>query len=316
MAAVGRGAVDGVLRLIAVLLAACVLPACAPDRDLPSNTQLSTPPTGAPAETSVPEDGGGTTTTAPSRRVATTRPAVAAGGPRPGQVAPRDTPAPPGQDPVAVAATGPPGSLARALLQPAPARRDVIEVLQQPGAAPQQASITHAVSALRDASGKTVSLAGPVGLAGGGRAWTPEALRELADRSGRAPQGGDQAVVRVLFLEGSFAPDDQVLGASVRGDVIAVFPSVIRASASPFASASRIEDAVVMHELGHVLGLVDLVIDRGRDDPEHPGHSTNPGSVMYWAVESSLVGQVLGGPPPTEFDAADRSDLAAIRSGA
>ena len=188
--------------------------------------------------------------------------------------------------------------------------------MQQPGAVPQQGTLAHVLAALRDASGKAVTQAGPVAIAGGARQWTPEAIREVADRSAREPQGGDQAVVRLLFLEGSFAPDNRVLGAAVRGDVIAVFPSVVRSSASPVVPAARIEDAVTMHELGHVLGLVDLVIDRNRDDAEHPGHSTNPGSVMYWAVESSLVGQVLGGPPPTEFDAADRADLAAIRNGA
>jgi hypothetical protein len=37
---------------------------------------------------------------------------------------------------------------------------------------------------------------------------------------------------------------------------------------------------------------------------------------MYWAVESSLVGQVLNGPPPREFDAADLADLDALRNGA
>jgi hypothetical protein len=63
------------------------------------------------------------------------------------------------------------------------------------------------------------------------------------------------------------------------------------------------------------MGLVDLFIDRGRDDPEHPGHSTNRSSVMYWAIESGLVTEVLSGPPPERFDDDDRADLAAIRSG-
>ena len=67
-----------------------------------------------------------------------------------------------------------------------------------------------------------------------------------------------------------------------------------------------------MHEVGHLLGLVDLVLETGRQDPEHPGHSRNRGSVMYFAVESTLVGDLLGGGPPTRFDDADRADLRAI----
>jgi hypothetical protein len=36
---------------------------------------------------------------------------------------------------------------------------------------------------------------------------------------------------------------------------------------------------------------------------------------MYWAVESSLVGDLLTGGPPQDFDAADLADLATIRGG-
>jgi hypothetical protein len=36
---------------------------------------------------------------------------------------------------------------------------------------------------------------------------------------------------------------------------------------------------------------------------------------MYWAVESSLVTQLLSGGPPRNFDADDLADLRAIRGG-
>ena len=70
-----------------------------------------------------------------------------------------------------------------------------------------------------------------------------------------------------------------------------------------------------MHELGHVLGLVGLAINAERQDPDHKGHSQSDDSVMFWAVESSLIGQVLGGSPPRDFDQQDLDDLAAIRRG-
>jgi hypothetical protein len=95
-----------------------------------------------------------------------------------------------------------------------------------------------------------------------------------------------------------------------------VFSDQVAASSTPIVSRSEIEDAVLMHELGHVLGLVDLARNTGRADPEHPGHSKNQRSVMYWAVESSLIGQVLTGSPPKDFDQQDLADLRALREGA
>ena len=88
---------------------------------------------------------------------------------------------------------------------------------------------------------------------------------------------------------------------------VALFEPARRAQAA-------IEDAVTMHEVGHLLGLVDLYLETGRADPEHPGHSRNTRSVMYWAVESNLVADLLTGGPPKDFDNDDLADLQSIRN--
>jgi hypothetical protein len=155
-----------------------------------------------------------------------------------------------------------------------------------------------------------------VELPGGGRSWTADELRRQADEAGRVSAGGDTAVLRLLFVHGTFEGQGSVLGVAVRGDVIAIFSDAIDGARTPVLTGDTIEEAVLVHELGHVLGLVDLARDTGRADPEHPGHSRSSRSVMYWAVESSLIGQVLTGPPPREFDAQDRADLEALRQGA
>jgi hypothetical protein len=82
----------------------------------------------------------------------------------------------------------------------------------------------------------------------------------------------------------------------------------------PLVGSSGIESAVVTHEVGHLLGLVDLFLHTGRQDPDHPGHSTDQNSVMYWAVESNLVADLLTGGPPKDFDNADLADLQTIRN--
>ena len=183
----------------------------------------------------------------------------------------------------------------------------------QPGAEPRQGSIDHLRSVLGGVSGKTVDVGGGV-VAGPGRQWTADDIRALADSTGVTSTSQD-AVLHLFFLAGGFAGDDHVLGIAVRSDVAAVFSDRVDQSAGLLVDRGRIEDAVTMHEAGHLLGLVDLFLSTGRADPDHPGHSRNRGSVMYYAVESTLVASVLGGGPPVDFDADDLADLATIRSG-
>lgn len=212
-------------------------------------------------------------------------------------------------------ARGVPGAYARTLLQPQRSERIVVELLVQQGAGPTQRTLDHMTSVLRNVSGKPVSLAGPVPLPAGDGTTTDADIRELADRHGRAAQTNEQAVIRLLFLNGRYGPEDSVLGVAVRGDTAAVYTQQVRDASTPLVTTNALETSVTTHEVGHLLGLVDLVLHTGREDPERRGHSPNRGSVMYWAIESSLVGQVLNGPPPRDFDADDRADLATIRTG-
>ncbi len=199
---------------------------------------------------------------------------------------------------------------------PRPVTTIVLERFHQRGAEPATTSIDFARSTLRTVTGKGVEVRDSTLVAGSGQAWTADQLRELADRSSRVAPSGSAAVVKALFLHGSFEGQAGVLGVAVRGDLLVLFADSIDSAASPVVDRDTVEEAVLVHELGHLLGLVDLARDTGRADREHPGHSGNRRSVMYWAVESSLVGQVLGGTPPRDFDAADRADLEALKSAA
>ena len=250
--------------------------------------------------TTKPPAGGGTTTTARTSSN-TTRPP---GGTRTGT---------PAESADSGARSGP-GAFARTILRPEPATRLVVELLVQQGAAPRQATVDHLRQTLSEASGKQVTITAPVDLPATEGRTSDDEIRAMADRYGSAQRSG-QAVVHLLYLRGEHE-EDGVLGVAVRGDTAAIFSDSVRAAATPLVGSAAIEDAVTTHEMGHLLGLVDIVLKTGREDPEHPGHSRNRDSVMYWAVEASIVAQVLGGPPPRNYDNADKADLAAIRNGA
>ncbi|MGQ0616713.1 MAG: hypothetical protein ACT4PW_06935 [Acidimicrobiia bacterium] len=207
------------------------------------------------------------------------------------------------------------GFFAPAVLRPDLSTRVLVEVRNQPGAAPAGASLDHLQGVLAAVTGKPVTVTSGPGIAGGARDWSDAAVRAEAS-AGTAVSADGTVVLRLLFLEGVFEGSAGVLGVAVRGDTAAIFSDAISASGGLLSGSGPIENAVVTHEVGHLLGLVDVYRQTGRADPDHPGHSSNPGSVMYWAVESSLIGSLLGEFPPTEFDQADLADLAAIRSGA
>ena len=263
------------------------------------------PPAGD-APTTQPTIGG---PSVPGGEVAAPRPSGQQARPRPGATTPPGGGAPgqPQVDPKR--AHGPPGSFAPVLL-----REDLtVEVLAQSGAEPTDQAYSHLVSTLSSVAGRQVGRSGPIKVDGGARAWTAEELKTTADSLAARPSGS--ATIRALFLHGTFNGNEGVLGVAVRGDVMAIFIDQVRSTGGLVGDSSGVERAVLLHEAGHVLGLVDLYLDTGRADPEHPGHSKNRESVMYWAVESTAIAQVFGANPPDTFDDADRADLARIKSG-
>jgi hypothetical protein len=207
------------------------------------------------------------------------------------------------------------GEVAPALLRPGRGDRVVLEVRAQDGAAPDAGTISHLGQLLGAASGKQVAVDGPDVIGGGARDWTQQEIVAAAADAAQIESGRSQVVLRLLFLRGTFEGKSSVLGVAVAGDVAAIFSDRVDAAAGLLVAPSVVEDAVTTHEVGHLLGLVDLLLHTGRGDPDHPGHSRNRRSVMFWQVESDLVTQLLDGGIPRDFDADDQAELAQIRAG-
>lgn len=295
----------------AVLL--MLLPACggttAPERLTEGEIfdgSATTPPPGA-IPTTVPGAGGpapvpGDTGQSPAGTPGgAARPGAGGGGAGGGATTP------PTVDPKR--AQGPTGSFAATLL-----REDLtVEVLTQSGAQASGPAFAHLLSKLSEVAGRSVGTSGPIQLEDGAKDWTADDLRAMADSKALRPAGS--ATIRMLFLHGTFEGNNGVLGVAVRGDVLAIFIDRVRSTGGLVGDSAGVERAVMLHETGHILGLVDLYLDTGRADEAHPGHSPNKDSVMYWAVESDAIATVFGADPPDEFDAADRADLARIKSG-
>jgi len=147
--------------------------------------------------------------------------------------------------------------------------------------------------------------------------YTLDEVMVLEDRERTRHKEGDTFVVHLLYLNGEYADNPDALGVAYRGSSIVIFKEQIEDAAFLFVSAQDIEKAVLVHEYGHLVALVNIGYTSPHDheDPDHPGHSTNDESVMYWAVESVDLGNQLAGEPPNQFDSDDLDDLQRMREG-
>jgi hypothetical protein len=126
---------------------------------------------------------------------------------------------------------------------------------------------------------------------------------------------GTQAAMFVVYLNGGSdqdTPDSQVVGESYSGTSFAIFKDVARKGA-PFVSGSEVEATTLVHEAGHLFGLVNLgaPLKSAHLDSAHPFHCTNPLCVMYWEAESSSKTVTAGAKTPDDFDLACLQDLQA-----
>ena len=207
--------------------------------------------------------------------------------------------------------TGPLGSAGVALLSPDVGAAQ-IEVDHSEGQSLSGGAADALASALGEHGEKDVSFA-EEGTVPSQDVYTAEDLAGLAAAHRGTPSRDGTVAVYVLVLGGRFE-DESAVGVAFSATAFAIFPERIRSALLAGAFYEGFETAVTVHELGHLFGLVNLT-GKGafHEDAQHPGHSNNDTSVMFWAVEDVSIGNVFRGGPPREFDDADRREMDAIR---
>ena len=217
---------------------------------------------------------------------------------------------------------GIPGGLTMACLSSAKYTSMVVEIDYESGYAPEQSSIDLLKTRLQEVcdkpNGIEVSLTETDFDQSG--SWTADDVREKAwQHKSNDPLTGSTLYWQALFPAGGYSNND-VLGVAVDASTVAIFKDAVEDAEGPFfsrPSAEEIENSVLVHEYGHRLGLVNLVYKSpvAHEDEDHPGHSNNEDSVMYWAVESADLSNIITGELPDEFDNDDLNDLAGMLSG-
>jgi len=123
---------------------------------------------------------------------------------------------------------------------------------------------------------------------------------------------GDQLAIYVLYTNGNNT-DANVLGVAYKNTSVVLFGKKIHDNSGSIGQASRtkLEATVAEHEMGHLLGLVDLgsPMIANHKDAAHGSHCNNSNCLMYYASETSdIFGFLITGNIPS-FDANCLADL-------
>lgn len=128
----------------------------------------------------------------------------------------------------------------------------------------------------------------------GKSSWTIDELLTLEKGYRQTVNSGSQGSVFVLFVNGYIVQEGMtnpnIIGVNIAGTtMIVIFKDVISsvASGSSTTTAKFMEQSTLVHEFGHVVGLVNAGVTMNTDhqDSEHGHHCDNSQCVMYWKNE-------------------------------
>ncbi len=214
---------------------------------------------------------------------------------------------------------GPLGGMARTFLRSSPARRLVVEVDYVQGRAPSTNALNHLQQVLSGVCAKPGGVVVQRGsaIASSGSSYSIEDIKAIERWARSARSAGDTATIWIVYLDGELSDAPGALGVAFDASSAAIFRDRIDEATTAVFLATEIERAVIVHEAGHLLALVNIGYKSriAHEDAQHPHHSSNDESVMFWAVEDVSIKNLLGGGPPDDFDDADRADLAMLRNG-
>ncbi|HYC39164.1 MAG TPA: M12 family metallo-peptidase [Chitinophagaceae bacterium] len=210
----------------------------------------------------------------------------------------------------------PVGTSARPLLSASPYSSLRIEIQYMPGYAPDQNALAHVHSMLSSILNKPggITIATSEIPASSGSTLNIEQVFQVEKNNRRAFTTSNQIAVYVLYTNGHFT-DGNVLGAAYRNTSVVLFGRTIHENSGGLGQVSRtkLEATVLEHELGHLLGLVDLgtPMQTNHRDAAHGHHCNNNSCLMYYTSDTrDILGFLLTGSIPS-LDANCRADLQA-----
>lgn len=208
------------------------------------------------------------------------------------------------------------GASAKELLASTTYQSLKIEILYMTGFAPDAAAINHLQATLAGLLNKPsgITIVTKEIAVASNTALSIDDVAQIEKTNRTVFTTGSQIAVSVVLTNGNYT-DPNVLGIAYKNTSVVLFGKKIHDNSGAVGQASRtkLEATVVEHELGHLLGLVDLgsPMQANHKDAAHGSHCSNTNCLMYYASETSdIFGFLITGNIPT-FDANCKADLTA-----
>jgi len=122
----------------------------------------------------------------------------------------------------------------------------------------------------------------------------------------------------ILFIDGNYSTDTSTaltLGVSYRNTSCVIFEKSVHLLSDSINEPNRadLETIVILHETGHLLGLVDLGSPMQQEhlDEAHGKHCDNKNCLMYWETENKIMNQPV---TPGNIPGLDANCLADLKA--
>ena len=188
-----------------------------------------------------------------------------------------------------------------------------IEIQYMPGYQPDQTAVTNFTNFLTTLINKPggVSVTEQQIPASGKTTLTIDDVVSIEKANRTAFTNGNQIALHILVADADYS-GAHIVGISYWNTSICLFGKLIFANSGGIGmvSRTRLENIVLDHEVGHILGLVNQgsPMQVNHLDASNGMHCNNSACLMYYAIETAAVGGASSFP---DLDANCRADLKA-----
>ncbi|MGN6567683.1 MAG: M12 family metallo-peptidase, partial [Flavipsychrobacter sp.] len=164
---------------------------------------------------------------------------------------------------------------------------------------PDPTTMNDVVAILNTVCNKTNITYTTTAIAANGNVLTQNDVMSIEKQNRVNYTSGNTLSIYVLITDNNFLTKD-VLGFAYRNTSICLFGKTIYDNSGGLGQPNRIimEENVLEHELGHLMGLVNLgsSMQTNHVDAAHANHCNNKSCLMYYAAESTdLVSLLMTG---------------------